>query len=574
VSVKDAPSGAKVFKLVRDSKRPATKNGHLDARPVGDEYVEGNYGISLDRQFLLVDVDSPEKVPDSFLQALPDTWTQKTRRGTHFLYAVPEDFVGTNAKIPGNAGDIKCRGYLVGPGSKTLEKGEEFVYHIVDSQQPVVAPDWLMSLVLDKRPAESPGQVQARETSLQIGEGEGRNQFLTRVAGSLRGLGLGVAQAKTIVRSVNASTCVPPVDEAELRQTIDKSIEKWQQGEVTLDGPFVPSGWTSAADVPTVREPVRWWVWGFVPKAALVLNYGPGGIGKSTFAAWLAGEVTRKGGRFGVVTREDPFELFVDRARLSGVDESLLFGAKSGDMSFPKDAARLQGVIEELKLDFLYFDAIYDHFETKEGFHAGERTRQALSSLAKIAGECGCTIMGTFHTNKSGEFMGSTEMENVSRVLLKATRGDAPDSPLAIHVRKSNFKRPDFSMRFLLEESSLVDRETGEMRQEEARDGSLVTAKLSYAKQIEDQQSNTAPLDSFSELPSVAARAAVLEMLGCANDTILAKDLNQAVSELTDAGLRTIKRAVADLVDSGEVIKEGENRFTMYKLAPGQNTMP
>lgn len=568
------PPNARIFPLKAGTKIPEGGRGHLDARPIKDwkpGYFEGkNYGIALDGQFLIVDYDDEDLVTPGFSNKLEDTyyyWSQHTRRGRHFLFRVPEGFSGTNVKIPGakGAGDIKCKGYIVGPGSVV----DDFEYSITNSSNPRVAPGWLLALCKDTRGGATPTGEDDRGQDLQIKEGEGRNQFLVRVAGSLKGLGLSTEQTKSLVRDVNRAVSSPPLVEAELVQTIDKSIERWAPGnrriEGELDGPFNVGGWINAAVVPIVRPPISWWEWGFIPKGILVLQYGRGGIGKSTLAAWLAGKITTAGGRFGVVTREDPFELFANRARLSGADPALIWSPKEGGMLFPRDAEKLQSIVEEMKLDFLYFDSIYDHFEANADLHAGERTRRSLSPLAGIAASTGCTIMGTFHTNKTGKFMGSTEMENVSRVLLEATRGDSPNSPLSISVVKSNFKKPDFSLQFSIKESRIVDQVTGEVQQEEKRDGTFGDAMLSYAEKQQDLPFGAVNIDSISS-PSSLAEDYIVECLGLTvggrtrSTELKSYVLNQGISE------RTFERALTNLVGSGDVKVAGPTNNRLYYI--------
>ena len=329
-----APQGARIFPLKQGSKVPQGGRGHLDARLVAvwkHDYfslAHLNYGIALDGQWIVVDVDDPKALYINFYNY--DTWTQFTKRGWHWLFKQPDGFKGKNVKLPYNAGDIKCHGYIVGPGS--IVDGYE--YTMDGSTFVADAPKWLLDL------CQAPSSVLGLEvdknsddTELQVKEGEGRNQFLTRVAGSLRGLGIGAEQVKKLVRSTNGVVCQPPIGEAEMRATIDQSIEKWKQGEFSLDGPFVPAGWVSDIDVESIEEPISWWEWGFIPKNALVLQYGDGGIGKSTLVAWLAAKITRAGGRVGIVTREDPFRLFAIRARLSGSVPGQIFGVKNESRS-------------------------------------------------------------------------------------------------------------------------------------------------------------------------------------------------------------------------------------------------
>ncbi len=571
-----APQGARIFPLRSGTKIPAGGRGHLDAIDVSTYNPNANwenYGIALDNQWIVVDVDDPDKWRASVDQVIShdyivnnyivNTWTQETKRGWHWLFKQPAGFKGKNVKLPNGAGDIKCNGYIVGPGSVV----DNFKYIVSNSAAVAAAPQWLLDL------CQAPSTVLGLETDkvddkqLQVKEGEGRNQFLTRVAGSLRGFGLSGKQTKAIVRSVNARVCVPPLTHAEIKSTIDQSIEKWKQGEVSLDGPFVPAGWVSDIDVESIEEPISWWEWGFIPKNALVLQYGDGGIGKSTLVAWLAAKITRAGGRVGVVTREDPFRLFAIRARLSGSVPGQIFGVKSGDIILPRDTAKLEEIIKELKLDFLYFDSIAANLETNPSWNAGEKARNGLSPLAEIATTAACTIFGTFHTNKAGTYMGSTEMENVCRVLIKTTKADGPEAPLTWSIKKSNFKHPKYSLQFNLEESTWADPSTGEVQREEQRDGTLVEAKFSYAKEIENLPENHINMNSITD-GSVQAdgKRTLIDFLGNLPGSAIEsfKLLEYMEGEGFTGG--TYKRIIAELIEDKVLEPEGSNRNRVYKL--------
>jgi hypothetical protein len=380
-------------------------------------------------------------------------------------------------------------------------------------------------------------------------------------------LGLGTEQVKRLVRHTNGEVCQPPLAESEIRNTIDKSIEKWEPGSVKEKDIFLPKGWLTAADIPRVQPPTTWWEWGFIPKNVLTLQYGGPGIGKSTFAAWVAAKVTNSGGRFGVVTSEDPFSLFANRAIIMGANPNLLLAPKGSGLLFPRDTDKLEKLVRLLSLDFLYFDAIYDHFESSETKNAAEKARQSLSGLARIATETGCTVMGTFHKNKSGQFMGSTEMENVCRVLLEVTRGGDPDNPnITIGVKKSNFKRPSFKLQFGTDETEIVDPVTGEVQQEEQEDGSIAPAKLSFCRKIANLGANCVNIDSITEYSSDTAQDLIVSFLGNQEtDSAAAREVKQYVMG-RDISESTCDRAIKSLVEEESIVAEGGNRNRIYRL--------
>ena len=167
------PSDAKTFPLAQGTKVPkAGSKGHHEAQPGGP--LEGNYGISLDDQFIVVDVDDPSTFKPP--QALPDTWAQSTRRGHHLLYTVPKGLSLHNRKLPG--ADIKARGYIVGPGSTV--SGHE--YTLAGDRSPVPAPAWLIEFLATPVPL-SRGEAEEQEG---IPEGE-HDEYLHKLASWLRG---------------------------------------------------------------------------------------------------------------------------------------------------------------------------------------------------------------------------------------------------------------------------------------------------------------------------------------------------------------------------------------------------
>jgi len=478
------PQGAKVFPLAEGTKVPkAGSRGHYDAT-AGDAPV-GNYGIALDDAFLVVDFDREDS--GGWKERLPATWRQKTPRGEHFLYRLPRACPeARNTKFL--SGDIKVRGYIVGPGS--VVEGKEYV--MVDAREPVDAPEWLAEYVTTQ---SQQSELSKEGDKSALGEGE-RNESLVRFGGLMRRMGLEEAAIAKGLDALNKTLVEPPLSRAEVR-VIAKHAAKY--GVVAGGtGPLVPDGWTSAADISLVGPPTRWWVRGFVPKGELVMLYGRGGTGKSSWGSWLAVEATRKGARFAFAGVEEPFVRFAARSVLgNAVPDLLLRVPQASGLVLPRDAAKLAEVLEITQTDILYFDSIYAHFEVVAGQNSAERARRCLSPLAEIAQEMGKTIVAVFHENKMGQLLGSLEMENVARVSLHATREEA--RPLFISVDKTNLRRPDYHMTFVGQEVAITDPHSGEMQYEEMEDGTLKPETMFVLRRGEDVARASVMLDSVED---------------------------------------------------------------------------
>jgi hypothetical protein len=272
--------------------------------------------------------------------------------------------------------------------------------------------------------------------------------------------------------------------------------------------------WRSALDIDTNHPLEEWYLYNFLPKGELVLQYGAGGIGKSTWMSYIASLMIDKGITFGFSGSEEPFDRFTVRTHLSNRN---LAKPKFGNLfdignhwKFPRDAAKLREKLETCRLDILYFDSIYSHFEMTDSFsNAAEKTRACLSPLASIAQELGITIIGTFHENKASEYLGSTEMLNVSRVVLQASRSG--EGPLKIKVRKTNFNQPDYSLNMLgeYEKAESLD---GNPWMEVNEDG-IVSQKELYV--VKRHEKSTGDDETVFELPpeKVERNSKVQELL-------------------------------------------------------------
>ena len=136
------PKGAKIFPLKAEGKLPKYAGWQENAVAVDQPgHPKGNYGILLDNMFLVVDIDVDHPERAAFEASLPSTWTQRTGRtscvGVHYLYKVPADFKGKNTVYKASDGtriaDIKCNGFIVGPGS--VINGNP--YYMINEMEPL-----------------------------------------------------------------------------------------------------------------------------------------------------------------------------------------------------------------------------------------------------------------------------------------------------------------------------------------------------------------------------------------------------------------------------------------------------
>lgn len=416
--------------------------GHHSAIPCPD-IIERNYGIALDNQFVVMDIDSPKDCDDV---GIVPTWSQATKKGTHYVYKAPPNFNGQNRKLKNKQGkiygDLKCKGYIVGPGSVIAD----FHYHVIDSQEPQECPAYLLRLMERAESLDSGDEAEG------VSSGE-HDAFLTALAGWLRGRyafsesAIAKVLHKGPLQALQDVDPTRPYTQDDLKR-IAHSIAR--KDAVHANVSLSPSGWESYTDIDTMMPLNDWWIYRFVPKNELVMLYGKGGIGKSSLASYIASEVIRSGKTIGFAGIEEPFLRFATRAALAYPDatEIALNGLINigSTWQFPRDAVALREALLVRPLDVVYFDSIYGHFEAVEGLNTAERARHCLAPLAAIAQELGVTIVCTFHENKAGDFLGSVEMVNVARIVLHATR--EKDQDLKLTVKKTNFTEPDHSLSF------------------------------------------------------------------------------------------------------------------------------
>lgn len=163
--------------------------------------------------------------------ALPKTLTQQTGNGVHYLFRLPPDRVIRNsAKALAPGLDIRGLGGYIVAAPSVHQNGKTYTW--LDCDLPTrdmiaPAPSWLLGLI--EQSASVPGNANAKVLPPgntvaalacgfhwpdMIGDGSGREDFIIRAAGHLRGTGATQATIERMLLDYNQLHIVPPLADA------------------------------------------------------------------------------------------------------------------------------------------------------------------------------------------------------------------------------------------------------------------------------------------------------------------------------------------------------------------------
>jgi len=247
--------GLKIFPVVQWAKRPAItgwqKEATSDPERVASWWEKNplfNIGVALGEASGLdvVDIDVHHGGEYSLNDLiadhgkLPVTPAANTpHRGTHLYFRHPSGFLlkNNNSGALGAGIDFKTSGgYTVLPPSRLDDDGTvlDYTWDVnppipgeADGAEFAPLPAWIVDRLIGagkSAKAEKKGAVPA-DVPERVPEG-GRNDFLARVAGSLRRKGLQEAEILAALRETNRIRCVPPLPEEEVA-VIARSIGRY-----------------------------------------------------------------------------------------------------------------------------------------------------------------------------------------------------------------------------------------------------------------------------------------------------------------------------------------------------------
>jgi hypothetical protein len=161
------------------------------------------------------------------------------------------------------------------------------------------------------------------------------------------------------------------------------------------------------------------WLWEHrIPQSGITLLAGREGIGKSTWDALLAAQITR--GRMpgchagtprsvGIVATEDAWEeVIVPRLMAAGADRDRVFNIEAnveegafGTVSLPADVRHLPELCAKHEIVLLILDPVMSLIHGSLDTHHDREARKALDPLANFARSEAVAIVANIHVNKS-----------------------------------------------------------------------------------------------------------------------------------------------------------------------------
>lgn len=205
------------------------------------------------------------------------------------------------------------------------------------------------------------------------------------------------------------------------------------------------------------------WIWEErVPLGALTLTPGRGGIGKSTFHAWIVAAITKgtlQGDYLGIprycviaATEDSWSKTIVPRLSAAGADLSRVINvevdtqdaADGGFLVLPSHLDDLQDIIRDYEVALVSIDPLLGVIDAKLDSYKDAEVRKALAPLTSMAERTNCVILGNAHYTKAGSdpltsIMGSAAFGNVARAGLGfAQDKDAGENMVVMSQIKNN----------------------------------------------------------------------------------------------------------------------------------------
>lgn len=255
--------GWPVFACRENDKRPIAQGGFHTATLERSEVVatwqqhpRANIGIPAGRAWWVLDVDPRHgghetlaAIEDRFGE-LPDTLIAKTPSGgLHYYFAPDARARNTAAKLGPGLDTRGDGGYVLVEGSSV--GGNRYAFQdwdpLTEDASPIApAPDWLIEAAFGTPRQRE--QASGSTTESAVPEG-GRNAFLARQAGRFRRMGYGADEIESMLHTINAARCNPPLPDDEVRQ-VAQSVARYPAGRLDIPLPDVPPVPEHMLDVP------------------------------------------------------------------------------------------------------------------------------------------------------------------------------------------------------------------------------------------------------------------------------------------------------------------------------------
>ena len=225
------------------------------------------------------------------------------------------------------------------------------------------------------------------------------------------------------------------------------------------------------------------WLWEYrVPIGEICLTCALGGVGKSTFHAWLIAQITRgtlPGFYYGqpraviICAREDSWQrTIVPRLIAAGADLDLVYRADvvtDGDrklkLTLPEDIDALHTEIVKQSVALVSLDPLLSAIDISIDSYKSREVREALEPLQNLADDTGCSILANAHFNKTAgtdpllRIANSAAFGEVCRAAL-AFAHDPETGERVISQVKNNLGRTDLpNLGYRLEPATIETKE-------------------------------------------------------------------------------------------------------------------
>ena len=325
---------------------------------------------------------------------------------------------------------------------------------------------------------------------------------------------------------------------------------------------------------------VRWLVPGLIPLKTLTLVAGVGGLGKSTWLAGIAaqvsrGEVGEEPGDVILVSFEDTAaEVLRPRVEAAGGDlsrvhEVVVDRLDIDPVCLPRDLMDIDVLVQEVGARLLVIDPVVAAIETTFDSHRDQDVRVILARLAQLAADASMAIAMVGHLNKTPSreaylrIGGSTAFYNASRSVVLVTEDKTDPDMRLLSQDKANYSRRKPVERHRIEEVILpgtLDPETSEP---------LVTSRMVFVEIADDvdQADLLAPRESSGATREIEATRFLVGELA-SGEWIESAPIKER-AEAAGVAERTLQRATRDLgVDIERSGFPGVTRWRLSRATP------
>lgn len=401
--------------------------------------------VMLGTKYLVVDVDGPKGVKAAKqLGPLPDTYTVKTRNGSHRYYRHFGKVQGSRIKIEDDL-DIIASGYVLLPESEHPDGGK---YEAKNLNQNIVA--------LPEKTIDAINQnTRGKQTSKSAGDGDTnriakgrRNNALASIAGSLRNQGYGQDFLHTALTAINEAHCSPSLPDKEIWQ-IAKSVGRYAAGDADL--------FAEMADVEPRDVAFSWYP--YLVRGAVNLLEGDPGTGKTyllcTIAAFFSAGIALPGQKKShpmnvlfMSAEDDPDTTLVRRLTRMGADLGRISYTTRYFQLEEEALGWIEKHIAEKGVELVILDPLLAYMQGGIDMNKANETRPFMARLAELAKRTNVTIIGLRHLTKGSKDkaiyrgLGSIDITAAARsALMLGLHPEDDDIRVMMHIKHNLSER-------------------------------------------------------------------------------------------------------------------------------------